>query len=209
MIAIIDYGMSNLYSISGMLDKIGVKHSLVSSSNELEESQCEALILPGVGSFPKAINNLKSRKLYDPIKELVEVRKLPILGICLGFQLMHKKSSEMGETSGFGWLDAEIVKFNDNLDVTIPHIGWNEVNFSNTEPLFKGLKSPNLFYFVHSYHSTFSTDSTQYGKTQYGYSFCSAASVGNIHGCQFHPEKSQQSGLRYLTNFIELCCVKE
>jgi len=200
MIAIIDYGMGNLGSVKRKLDRIGVD-SVVTFNPEVIRNS-EKLILPGVGHFGNAINELKERGLWDILNQVVLIDKKPILGICLGMQLMANHSEE-GDVSGFGWIDAEVVRFRvqDTLRYKVPHMGWNQVKVMKQSPLFADLNPDQSFYFVHSYHLKCNDQSDVLNETVYEYPFVSAIQKDNIYGVQYHPEKSHDAGEKLLRNF--------
>jgi len=200
---IIDYGMGNLHSVRKKLQRIGVNAEI--SSNPFVIAQASKLILPGVGHFSKAIQNLKSLNLFDALNESVLVRKIPILGICLGLQLMSKHSEE-GDTEGFGWFDAEVIHFEmqDQLKHKVPHMGWNNVQTKKHSLLFDGIPESQEFYFVHSYHIKSDKEVDILATTEYEYSFVSALERDNIFGVQFHPEKSHDVGEKMLANFLSI-----
>ncbi len=192
-IAIVNYGMGNLNSVKKMMDRMKV--SAIISSEPEDIINCEKIILPGVGHFGKAMCNLKKLNLTDALHEAVLVKKKPILGICLGMQLMAKKSEE-GDAEGLGWFDAEVKKFSvsDRTKYKIPHIGWNQINIKNNCPLMSDIPELSEFYFVHSYHFKTHQQSDIVNETQYGYTFASAIAKENIFGVQYHPEKSHDAG---------------
>jgi imidazole glycerol-phosphate synthase subunit HisH len=203
MIAIVDYGMGNLGSIKRKMDLIGTKSIITSKIEELRE--CNKLILPGVGHFAKAVSEIKRRGLWDFISDQVLAERKMILGICLGMQLLAKKSEE-GNAEGFGWIDAEVIKFrvSDGIKFKVPHTGWNTINLTNRSSLFNGIDSDSEFYFVHSYHLQCNNSDCILAETLYDYSFVSAVHKENIYGVQFHPEKSHNAGEKLLRNFIDL-----
>jgi glutamine amidotransferase len=203
MITIIDIGMGNLGSIVNMLEKIKVK--AVISSDENDIFKAEKLILPGVGSFDNAMKNLNDMHLISILNSRVNEDKIPILGICLGIQLFTKRSEE-GVLPGLGWIDATTVKFNfsvENVQLKVPHMGWNTVNPKHDSSLFCGLLNESRFYFVHSYHIICNNTQDILSTTHYGYDFVSSIQSGNIYGTQFHPEKSHKFGMKVLQNFAE------
>jgi len=200
MIAIIDYGMGNIGSIQNMLKKIGAPVTITHDPATI--SAAEKIILPGVGAFDTAIENLNKAGLIPLLNDLALERHRPILGICLGMQLMTKRSDE-GALPGLGWLDAETVRFpNDSLRV--PHMGWNTVRIRGEPSIFKDMGEEPRFYFVHSYHLVCKDEGDVLATTHYGYDFVSSVRKGNIYGTQFHPEKSHRFGMRLLKNFSEL-----
>jgi glutamine amidotransferase len=201
MIAIIDYGMGNLGSVKKKMDRIGVKSIITSDAQEIKNSN--KIILPGVGHFAKAVSEIKSRGLWDLLSEQVQAEKKTILGICLGMQLMVK-SSEEGNSEGFGWIDAKVIRFkvSDTTRYKIPHMGWNTTNPTKDSPLFERINSNSEFYFVHSYHVQCNNPDDILAETNYDYNFTSAFQKANIFGVQFHPEKSHDAGEILLRNFV-------
>jgi glutamine amidotransferase len=201
-IVIVDYNMGNLRSVK--------KSFLVNNCNVLITNDhekiinAEKIVLPGVGAFPDAMRQLKELDLIDLLNEEVLINKKPFLGICLGMQLMATLSYENKKTNGLGWIDAEIVQFNfDNDSLKIPHVGWNTVTQYRKCELYKGVPNYSDFYHVHSFHYSLNEDIAT-GTTDYGYQFVSSIAKDNLFGFQFHPEKSQNTGLRIIKNFIDL-----
>lgn len=204
MILIVDYGMGNLGSISNMLKKIGVP-CVISSDPEMI-SDANKIILPGVGAFDNAIENLHTKNLFEVLNYKALNQRTPILGICLGMQLFAK-SSEEGIRTGLGWIDASVKRFNFNNQNDrnkVPHMGWNRAVVKSTHQLFNGLEDLNKFYFVHSYHVVCNDESDILTMTSYGYDFVSSVFKDNILGVQFHPEKSHKYGMQLLKNFAAL-----
>lgn len=204
MLIIVDYGMGNLGSILNMMKKIGASANISSKVEDIEKA--DKLILPGVGSFDNGMKNINELGLLPALNSKVIEHKTPILGICLGMQLLTRKSEE-GKLPGLGWVNADTIKFNFTKGQThlkVPHMGWNSVLFAQNNILSKGLEEEPRFYFVHSYHVVCKGDEDVIGKTFYGYEFASAIQKENILGVQFHPEKSHKYGLRILKNFVEL-----
>ena len=202
-IVIVDYGMGNVGSIAKMLKWIG--HPAEVTSDPRRIAQADKLILPGVGSFDSGMRRLTELGLVASLGEMVLIRKTPTLGICLGLQLMARGSEE-GEALGFGWLDAQAVRFrvaSDQAKLKIPHMGWNTVEINHCDTLFRDFKPEPRFYFVHSYHLVCDRPDDVLATTEYGYSFASAVQRENIMGTQFHPEKSHQFGMKLLKNFAE------
>ena len=199
MIGIINYKMGNLGSVKNALDSLNIESVITDDINVIKS--CDKLILPGVGAFKEAMQNLKELNLIDTIKEEVKKGK-PILGICLGMQLMFSSSEEYGLTEGLNLLEGKIIHFKEN-GLKIPHMGWNNLEIPKNSKLFKGLDNPYV-YFVHSYHLV--TDNPNYllTKTTYGYEFSCAVEYKNIFATQFHPEKSGDVGLKILKNFGDL-----
>jgi glutamine amidotransferase len=202
-IIIIDYGMGNLRSVEKKMVNLGANAIISSSSDEIMDAK--KLVLPGVGHFANGIKNLKKYGLWDVLNKTVLESKTPILGICLGMQIMSKRSDE-GNTEGLGWFDAEIVKFRvrDRLKYKVPHMGWNNVVLKKNSILFQGITEFRKFYFVHSYHLKCNDKHDILTTTKYEYSFPSAIQKGNIYGTQFHPEKSHDWGDIILKNFITI-----
>lgn len=196
--------MGNLRSVQKAFEKIGTAAVISNDHALIRESS--KLVLPGVGAFKDAMNNLAKLDLIDLLHDEVIGKKKPFLGICLGMQLIATKSFEFGETEGLGWIDANIVRFNfidRSTLLKVPHVGWNNVTFVNPSPLFKNIPDSSDFYFVHSYY--FEAD-RQYatGTTDYGVEFISSVQKENIFATQFHPEKSQTYGLKIIENFVQL-----
>ncbi len=200
MIAIINYGLGNLFSVAGAVERLGYE---VCISNEPEElAAAEKLILPGVGAFGDGINRLRERNLEATLNNLVLDDKKPILGICLGFQLMAKESFEFGHHKGLCWFDASVVKMKTDRTLRLPHVGWNDLFQVRDHLLFDGISPEALFYYVHSFQVVCKNPEDVIGETSYGSRLTAAANRGNINGTQFHPEKSQQWGLKLLENFL-------
>ena len=202
-IIIINYGMGNLNSVKRKLSRLGL--NAVISSNPLDISMADKLILPGVGHFQKAVANLKQLQLWDVLNDAVLGNKKPILGICLGMQLMAK-SSEEGNVEGLGWFEAEVVKFkvNDYLTHKVPHTGWNQIVKIKNSQLMKDIPDLSEFYFVHAYHYKCQNVTDILNETEYEYKFTSAVERENIFGVQYHPEKSHDIGDCLFKNFINL-----
>lgn len=203
MVTIVDYGIGNLNSVSNIIRYVGGKCKISDDLNEIKNS--EKLILPGVGSFDKGIESLKKRGMIEVLNLAVLEKKIPILGICLGMQLMTLRSEE-GNLNGLGWIDAEVKKFSfeNSLNLKIPHMGWNSIQVKRQNPLIPITEEEVRFYFVHSYF----VNPNQYGLTiassHYGKDFCAAFQMDNIFGVQFHPEKSHRFGMSLIKNFLEL-----
>ncbi len=196
MLILIDYGMGNLRSVSKALEKVGF--SVKVSSDPEEVKKAEVLVLPGVGAFRDAMENLKKLGLLKEILRHIEKGK-PYMGICLGLQLLFERSYEFGETEGFGVLEGEVVLLPPK--VKVPHIGWNQLWRQKPSDLLNGIKEGEYFYFVHSYHVVPKRQDIVLTTTDYGVDFVSSIEYENIFAVQFHPEKSQKAGLRLLENF--------
>ena len=192
MITIVDYKMGNLGSIRNMLNKLGVPSQITSDPQEIAKA-CK-LILPGVGAFDAGINNLQRGGLLQALNDRVLGAKVPILGICLGMQLMTRRSEE-GSSKGLGWIDAESLLFQvEGTALKVPHMGWNLVEPKRCSPLINGLPDKSRFYFVHSYYVRCQNPDDVLLQTHYGEKFHSGFQRGNFFGVQFHPEKSHRYG---------------
>lgn len=199
MIAIIDYGMGNLRSVSKALEYLGASYKLCSSGKELASAR--KVILPGVGAFGDAMKELCCRGFVGPISELV-TRKVKLLGICLGLQLFFEKSEENPGVKGLGLFKGTVQKFRSTA-VKIPHMGWNDLKVLRKHPLLEGISSGEYFYFVHSYYGKPEAKNLTLASCKYGReNFPAVMGNENIFATQFHPEKSQDAGLRILKNFI-------
>lgn len=201
MIKIIDYGMGNLGSIQNVIRKLGYSSKITRDQSEIESA--EKLILPGVGSYDQAMNNLEDANLIEVIKAKA-LSGTPLLGICLGMQILGN-SSEEGLKSGLGLIPGTVKKFNVKASVKIPHMGWNVIDFNQECPLYKDFNSfeETRFYFVHSYYFECENPEDIGARTIYGSSFSSSIYKNNVYGVQFHPEKSHKYGFKLLRNFIE------
>lgn len=200
MLGVIDYGMGNLGSVEKKLKRINVPFIVSGEITRL--SDCDKFILPGVGHFSKAVLQIKRAGLWDFLNSSILIKKKPILGICLGMQLMAKKSEE-GNENGFGWIDADVIKFRitNKKKYKVPHIGWNNLLIKKDSDLFMDVDLSSGLYYVHSYHMVCNDDSDVLAMTEYEYPFVSAILKGNIIGMQFHPEKSLDPGEKILNNF--------
>lgn len=201
MIVIVDFGMGNLGSIANMFKKVGAK-ALISSRTE-DVSGADQLVLPGVGTFDTGMRRLKETGLVPLLREKVLQGKTPMLGICLGMQLMTEASEE-GSMAGLGWIKGRTVRFPHGIGLRVPHMGWNTVSQRKLCPLLHDLGPEPRFYFVHSYHVVCDQPDDILTVTEYGYDFASAFSHGNIFGLQFHPEKSHRFGMQLFRNFSGL-----
>ena len=201
MLGIIDYNMGNLASVFNACSKFTNNVKIVKDATQIKD--LSKLILPGVGAYKDAMEHLNQNNLKDEILNFAQSGK-PLLGICLGMQLLFESSQEFGHTKGLNLIDGEVVKFDKskmNEDLKIPHMGWNILK-TKDNPLFKGLVNPYL-YFVHSFHAV-TDDKNVIATTNYGYEFVSAVNKDNIFGFQPHPEKSHNNGLKILENFINM-----
>lgn len=203
MITIVDIGIGNLGSIVSMLDKCKVKALRTSSVADIENA--DKIILPGVGSFDNFMEKLAGSGLVPALNKKALEEKVPVIGICLGMQILGKRSEE-GHLPGLGWLDAETVKFkfDGSNGLRIPHMGWNTVTVRGEPSIFRDMEEEPRFYFVHSYHFVCKDQKDILATTSYRYDFVSSVRKGNIYGTQFHPEKSHKFGMRLLKNFSEL-----
>jgi glutamine amidotransferase len=203
MIVIVDYGIGNLASVLNMFKKIGATNVCISKDYALIEKATK-LILPGVGAFDAGMDNLEKSGLIPLLNKKVMEDKIPLLGICLGMQLLTKKSEE-GLKPGLGWIDAETVKFNldPSLKLKVPHMGWNYIKVLNQNPLIE-MESKSRFYFVHSYYVKCKDESQSIATSDFGIDFTCMINKDNIYGAQFHPEKSLKFGMQVLENFAKL-----
>jgi imidazole glycerol-phosphate synthase subunit HisH len=199
-IAVVDYGMGNTGSILNMLRYLDIKAGLCTDFNDLKKAT--RIILPGVGAFDHGMNNLRQSGMADMLYEMILIRKIPVLGICLGMQLMTLRSTE-GIIPGLGWLNASTIGFEHTLHerLRVPHMGWNTVQPSENSRLLRDLPEDARFYFVHSYRLQCHNPAIVAGKTLYGSWFDSVVEHENIFGCQFHPEKSHRFGMTVFKNF--------
>lgn len=201
-IGVIDYGMGNRRSVEKALEHVGA-HAAITNDHDVLR-RCDALVLPGVGAFPQAMRNLNALGLSDLIRELAG-RGTPLLGICLGMQLLFDSSEEMRGAAGLGLIGGEVTRLNAGA-LRVPHIGWNEVRFERPSALTAELpKSGRPFYHVHSFAARPSDPETIIGTTQYRERFATMVARDNVFGVQFHPEKSSQDGLRMLHSFVAVC----
>ncbi len=204
MIAVVDYGMGNLRSVVTKLERLGVEVIATSQIEPIERAT--KLVLPGVGFFARGMDNLRSLGLVDVLNDRVLNKRTPVLGICLGMQLLTKRSQE-GDSEGLGWIDAETVKIearDDQNTIRIPHMGWNSVKEVSESPITSDLTPHDRFYFAHSYYVRCNDSRDVIATTSYGIDFASIIQRGNVFGTQFHPEKSHRSGMTLLKNFAEL-----
>jgi len=203
MIGLIDYNMGNLRSVTNAFEKLGRSIEIVKEADAVDKY--DKIILPGVGAFKDAMICLEERNMDKAIKGFVASGK-PLLGICLGMQLLFESSVEFGNTQGLGLIEGQVIKFDTSRFQTrlkVPHMGWNELHVKKETPLFKGMPSSFYLYFVHSFHVQ-CDDRYVIGSTTYGYEFPSAVQKNNVYGFQPHPEKSHANGLTILKNFVEL-----
>lgn len=203
MITIIDYGVGNIYAFQNVYKRLDIPTKIARTPQDLEDAQ--KLILPGVGHFDYAMSQLNNSGMRDKLDELVLEKKIPIIGICVGMQMMGNKSDE-GQLEGLKWIDASIRKFDEatiQQRAKLPHMGWNDVHPSQ-HPLFRGLEKDAIFYFLHSFYFECNEPKDILATSNYGISFTSAANHENVYGIQFHPEKSHHYGEELLHNFAKL-----
>lgn len=203
MMSIVNYGMGNIRSIQGALDYLGVANQVITLPEQVKSSA--KLILPGVGSFARAMENIKKMNLLDALNEAVRVSKKPLLGICLGMQLLADIGDEDGPSPGLGFIAGRVQRLPEEPSLKLPHIGFNVARFVSTNRvLYKGLDDMADFYFVHNYRFCCVNNEHVSSFTSYGEMFASSIAKGNVFGTQFHPEKSQSNGLSVLKNFTLL-----
>jgi glutamine amidotransferase len=203
MIALVDYGLGNLQAFANIYRRLGIEAWAATTAADLRRAA--RIILPGVGAFDWAMTRLQDSGLRTALDEEVLGAKKPVLGICVGMQMMAR-SSEEGVLPGLGWIDATVVRFDTRLlqgRTHLPHMGWNDVHPLATDTLFAGIESPR-HYFLHSYYMKPVRREDTLAESTYGVTFTSAVRSGNVYGTQFHPEKSHQWGIRLLKNFAEL-----
>lgn len=202
-VTVIDYGMGNVYSVINALEYLGSTVTLTNDNDQIRSA--DYLILPGVGSFRKAMHALKTGRIDDAIRYAVQENGSHILGICLGMQLLGSHSTEDGDTDGLGLIRNRVVQFSQNelKNNKLPHVGYNSVRFSEAKGLFHEIPHEAVFYFNHSYRMLVDGFTGRYATCTYGIEFLAAFEIDNIYGTQFHPEKSQSNGLLLLKNFME------
>jgi glutamine amidotransferase len=210
MIVVVDYGMGNLRSVEKAFLKLGHEVKVTSSPRDVEDAA--GVVLPGVGAFPDCIKNLDKFGLINPILNAIKKGK-PFLGICLGYQMLFEESDEFGPSKGLGVFAGKVKRFDDRMKdpasqngsfLKVPHMGWNGVSVQKKHPALEGIASGNFFYFVHSYYVDPKDKGLIATLTDYGINFASSIAKDNVFATQFHPEKSQQKGLKLLTNFVAM-----
>ena len=204
MITLIDYGVGNIFAFQNVYKRLDIPTKIAKTHEDL--SDAKKLILPGVGSFDYAMGQLNASGMREKLDELVVEKKVPVIGICVGMQMMGNRSDE-GKLEGLKWIDSEILKFDENLihqRTKLPHMGWNDVVPVKNHPIFIGLEEDAIFYFLHSFYFKCNNPEESIAVSDYGISFSSAVNRENIFGIQFHPEKSHQFGERLLHNFARL-----
>ena len=201
MIGVIDYGAGNLRSVCNSLKKLSVDCHVVKAPSDLNKIQ--TMIFPGVGSFGDSSDQLKKQSLFEPIREWI-INDRPFLGICIGFQMLFDSSEESPGSEGLGIIPGKVIKFSEQTNLKVPHMGWNKVQIKNlNDPVWQKIDDLTHFYFVHSYFPKADNPGVSSSTTGYGVDFTSSIRFGNIFGTQFHPEKSQKSGLRLIENFLK------
>lgn len=204
MISIVDYGLGNIQAFGNIYKQLGIPYTVTSTAEDLRTA--DHIILPGVGAFDWAMTRLNESGMRDELQEAVIGRGRPVLGICVGMQMLAKRSDE-GVLDGLGWIDAEVHRFVDpapGIPASLPHMGWNDVVPRETDGLLRGLGEGARFYFLHSYFVAPRSDANVLATTDYNGIYASAVREQNVYGVQFHPEKSHQWGIQLLKNFSEL-----
>jgi glutamine amidotransferase len=200
---IVDYGVGNLRSVQRALERLGVSSKI--SEDPADIVSAPAIMLPGVGAFGDAIRKLRDKGRDEAIREAALKRGTPLLGICLGMQLLARRSAENGCHQGLGLIAADVEPLANSVNkLRLPHMGWNEVTPTGNDALFKDVPNGTDFYFVHSFHTVCDDPAVNVATSRYGIDFCCAVRAGNIMGVQFHPEKSQKYGRQVLQNFLQI-----
>lgn len=200
-VGIVDYGLGNLRSVAGAVERLGWTPVVSEDADELE--RCDKLILPGVGAFGDGMRNLRARGLVEPLTRMATEEKRPVLGLCLGAQLLVSESQEFGTHEGLGWIDGRVRRIDPGDGLRVPHVGWNELHQVGESLLFDDVPDHALFYYVHSFVIEPRDRSVVKGETEYGRALTAVIERDNVYGTQFHPEKSQLEGLKLLGNFLE------
>ncbi|HET8892668.1 MAG TPA: imidazole glycerol phosphate synthase subunit HisH [Gaiellaceae bacterium] len=200
-IAVIDYGMGNLRSVTNAFASLGASPAVVTQPDELADA--ERIVLPGVGAFADGMQNLRDGGWVDALEEQVRRKGKPFLGLCIGMQVLADRGTEHGSNAGLGWIAGTVERIASDNGLRVPHIGWNDVTFTPGHAMYDGLGESDAFYFVHSYVLRPDDDSVVSGVCEYGGDFAASVETQNIRAAQFHPEKSHRAGLRLLKNFLE------
>lgn len=206
MIAIIDYGVGNIRAFANIYKKLNVPFKIAQKAEDLEH--VDKLILPGVGAFDHAMSQLDASGMRQKLDELVLEKELPVVGICVGMQMLAKSSDE-GQLPGLGWINSSVKKFDESkikFKTHLPHMGWNDIHVIKKNPLMKGLEHNAKFYFLHSYYFECNQSEDAIATADYGIEFTCAVNKKNVYGVQFHPEKSHEYGIQLLNNFSDLKC---
>lgn len=201
MIAILDYGMGNLRSVSKAFERLGADCTITRDPQVLR--QADKLVVPGVGAFRDCMQALQDLGLIEPIREFIRSGRY-YLGLCLGMQILMEESEEGGDVPGLAVIKGKVLRFPDNLGLKVPHMGWNNIHFEKNAKLFAGLPQDSFVYFVHSYYVAPDSSQVIAATTNYGFDFASSLQCENILATQFHPEKSQAVGLQMIQNFCDL-----
>jgi len=202
-VAVVDYGVGNLDSVERALDECGARPTVTADAGEIERA--DAIVVPGVGAFARGMAGLRSRGLDEVLTERARAQGVPLLGLCLGMQLLAAGSDESPGVPGLGWFDAAVRRLTSNGDLErVPHVGWNELRIERDCHLLANIPSGTDFYFVHSYYVDCADEGDVIATTPYCTGFPSVIGRGNVWGVQFHPEKSQRAGFRLLQNFLEI-----
>jgi len=199
-VAVVNYGMGNIGSVVNSLELLGVESVVVKSKSDFTD--IDAIILPGVGAFPRAMENFKRLGMQECLEEQVLGSEKPFLGICLGMQLLAKSSQEQGFTEGLAWIDGHVVAIESDEVPSVPHVGWNNLFLKKDDPLFSSIDEDSHFFFDHSFRFECADEETVIANCNYGVEIVSIIRKRNIFAMQFHPEKSQRSGLKLLRNFL-------
>jgi len=201
-IGIIDYGMANLRSVQKAFEHVAARADIIATPEQIDA--CDKLVLPGVGAFGECMANLRASGVVEALEEAVFRKATPLFGICVGLQLMAREGHEMGVHAGLNWVPGIVRRFAvEETGLKVPHVGWNEVEPVCASPMFQGFRRESTFYFTHSYHLALEDRSVEAAACEYGERFTAAILKGNIIATQFHPEKSQENGLKLLENFLE------
>jgi imidazole glycerol-phosphate synthase subunit HisH len=201
MVVIVDYGMGNLRSVQKGFERVGSQAAISRDAETIRKA--EHLVLPGVGAFPECMRNLERFGVVEPLLEFIESGR-PFLGICLGLQLLFDESEEFGLNTGLKIVPGRVRAFSRDMGLKIPHMGWNQVMFAKDVPIFEGIDNGSYFYFVHSFYVDPEKSDDTAAESEYGIRFTCAVARDNLFAVQFHPEKSQQNGLKILKNFAAL-----
>ena len=204
MITIIDYGLGNIRAFVNVYERLTIKTKVAHTAADIRDA--EKIILPGVGAFDYAMSQLNASGMRDELEKQVLVNKVPVVGICVGMQMLANSSDE-GKLPGLGWIDGEVKLFDESLipyKTRLPHMGWNSIKPLNNCPLLSGFNDLSRFYFLHSYYFACKNEQNVISTTEYGIMYASAVNRENIYGIQFHPEKSQYYGIKVINNFLNL-----